>query len=65
MCQVNDSTTEMTLHMFCPFRYDICLLSSYAFMQYVTNRAGFKRKSGRERDVFWTIHSWLHILMLV
>jgi hypothetical protein len=52
MCQVNESTTEMTLHMCCPFRYDVCLLSSYAFMQCVMNRAGIKRKSEKERDIF-------------
>ena len=52
MYQVNESTNEMTLHVCCPFRYDVCLLSSYAFIQCVMNRAGIKRNSGRERDVF-------------
>ena len=52
MCQVKESTTEMTLHICCPFRYDVCLPSSCAFMQCVMNRAGIKRKSGRKREVF-------------
>jgi hypothetical protein len=51
MYEVKESTTEIILHMCCPVRHDVCLLSSYAFMQCVMNRGGIKHTSGREHEV--------------